>query len=206
MNGSEYVMLVGQARAFAETVWLVESEIQRLGANPNHKSPIGGGTKGWPSQTVWESLKTASHFNLGVALELRLKCLLKLKGATWPPGKDGHMLANLYGLLPPEIAKQLTDLFQESTGGCTITLRAFTNRFLTDKAPKRPPSMSLNTVQDFFKYMDRDMALWEKRYSWERISAQVWRHYLDDLRPFLDFLAKAEKVGANEARKAGVIH
>ena len=50
-------LVVGEARAFAETVWLVESEIQRLGADPEHSRPIGGESKGWPSQAVWESLK-----------------------------------------------------------------------------------------------------------------------------------------------------
>lgn len=203
MNGSEYTMLVGQARAFAETAWLVESEIQRLGASPDHKNPIGGGAKGWPSQTVWESLKTASHFNIGVALELRLKCLLQLKGTTWPPGKDGHMLAKLYSRLLPEIAIQLTTLFQESTRGCTLTLRAFIH---STNPPQRPADLSLNTVQDLLAYMDGDMALWEKRYSWETVSAQVWRHYLDDLQPLLDFVARTENVGTDEARKAGVIH
>ena len=49
------------------------------------------------------------------------------------------------------------------------------------------------------------MALWEKRYSWEKASAQVWRPYLDDLRPFLDFIAKVEKLGADVARKTGVV-
>ena len=203
MNGSEYMTLVGQARAFAETAWLVESEIQRLGASPDHENPIGGGTKGWPSQTVWESLKTASHFNIGVALELRLKCLLQLKGTTWPPGKDGHLLAKLYSRLPPEMAKQVATLFQESTRGRTLTLRAFIRSTIP---PQRPADLSLDTVQDLFEYMDGDMALWEKRYSWETVSAQVWRHYLDDLQPLLDFVAKIENVGTDEARKAGVIH
>lgn len=204
MNGSEYIMLVGDARAFSETAWLVETEIRRLGASPDHTSPIGGGTKGWPSRTVWESLKTASHFNLGVALELRLKCLLKLKGIQWPSGKDGHMLAKLCDLLPPEIAKRLADLFLESTGDSGIALLAFIHSS-TPTPPKRPANRPLNTLQEFFEYMDGDMALWEKRYSWERVSTQVWRHYLDDLRPFLDFVGKVEKLGADLARKAGVI-
>ena len=148
-------------------------------------------------------LKTASHFNIGVALELRLKCLLQLKGTTWPPGKDGHLLAKLYSRLPPEIAKRLSKLFQESTRGRTLTLRAFIH---STTPPQRPADLPLDTVQDLFEYMDGDMALWEKRYSWETVSAQVWRHYLDDLRPLLNFVARIENVGTDEARKAGVIH
>lgn len=100
MNGSEYVMLVGEARAFAETAWLVECEIQRLGASPDHSTPIGGGPKGWPSKAVWESLKAASHFNLGVSFELRLKCLLKLRGSSnsFRSRQNAHLLQYLYAL------------------------------------------------------------------------------------------------------------
>lgn len=202
MNGSEYRMLVGDARAFAEAAWLIESEIRRLGASPEHDGPIGGGSTGWPSQTVWEALKTASHFNLGVAFELRLKWLLRLRAKKWPAGKGGHMLAKLFGLLTPEIARKLDDLFRESTGGSAITFRAFIH---STSLPERPGDLSLNTLQEFLEYMDGDMAMWEKRYSWERATNQAWRHYLDDLRPFLEFLAKSEAVGADEARKAGVI-
>lgn len=201
MNGSEYMMLVGQARAFTQTAWLVESEIQRLGARPDHNKPIGGGTKGWPSQAVWESLKTASHFNLGVSFELSFKCLLKLKAKKWHPGKDGHMLAKLYRQTPSEIAGRLTELFEESTRNCAITLRTFMN---SPTAPKVPTSQP-NTLQEFCEYMDEEMALWEKRYSWERASAQTWRHYIDDLRPFLDYLEKVEKLGRQVAREEGVI-
>ena len=201
MNGAEYLRLVGDARAFAETAWLVESEIQRLGASFDDDRPIGGGPTGWPSYTVWESLKTASHFNLGVSLELRLKCLLKLKGITWPSGKDGHMLKKLYDLLRPEIANRLAELFQESKGNAEIRLWALNQ---SSTAP-HPPVNPLNSLEDFFAYMDEDMVLWEKRYSWESVSAQVWCQYLGDMKPFLDFLAKAENLGADVAREAGVI-
>ena len=112
------------------------------------------------------------------------------------------MLAKLYRKLPPEIAQRLAEFFQESTGNCAITLRAFMHSSIAPKPAANQP----NTLQEFCEYMDGDMALWEKRYSWERASAQVWRHYVDDLRPFLDFLAKAEKLGSDMARKAGVIH
>ena len=113
------------------------------------------------------------------------------------------MLAKLYSRLPPEIAKQLAKLFRESTRGYTLTPRAFIH---STTPPQRPADLSLNTVQDLFEYMDGDMTLWEKRYSWETVSAQVWRYYLDDLQPLLDFVARIENVGTDEARKAGVIH
>ena len=202
MNGSEYRMLVGDARAFAQAAWLIESELRRLGASPEHDGPIGGGSTGWPSQTVWEALKTASHFNLGVAFELRLKWLLRLRDIKWPSGKEGHLLTRLFALLAPEIAGQLADLFLESTGGSAVTLRAYIH---STSLPERPADLSLNTLQEFFEFMDGDVAMYEKRYSWERVTDQAWRHYLDDLQPFLEFLAKAEELGTEEARKAAVI-
>ena len=201
MNGSEYMMLVGQARAFAQTVWLIESEIQRLGASPEHNRPIVGGTKGWPSRAVWESLKTASHFNLGVSFELRFKCLLELKARKRLSGKDGHMLAKLYRRMPPEIARRLAELFEESTRNCAITLRTFMYSPMAPEAPTSQP----NTLQEFCEYMDQEMALWEKRYSWESASAPTWRHYIDDLGPFLDYLDKVEMLGRQVAREEGLI-
>ncbi len=95
MNGVQFLRLIGDARAFRQSAWLVEQEIRRLEVRQGDLSPVGGST-GWPSHSVWESLKTASHFNLAISLELRLKCLLYLVGVVPLKGFDGHRLAKLY--------------------------------------------------------------------------------------------------------------
>ena len=66
INGQQFLKLSADARAFAQTVWLVEQEIVRLGVGGADSTRIGG--RGWRSHDVWEALKTASHFNLGIAL------------------------------------------------------------------------------------------------------------------------------------------
>ena len=72
MNGVQYLKLIGDGRAFRQATWLIEREIDRLQVTQGDLSPVGG-SAGWPSHSVWESLKTASHFNLSISLELRLK-------------------------------------------------------------------------------------------------------------------------------------
>ena|GEM_PF-1963952 len=95
MNGVQYLKLIGDARAFGQTARLIEREIERLQVTQGDLSPVGGST-GWPSHSAWESLKTASHFNLSISLELRLKCLLRLHDIAPLQGRSGHCLAENY--------------------------------------------------------------------------------------------------------------
>ena len=77
MNGVQFLKPIGDARAFRQSAWLIENEIGQLQVRHGDLSPVGG-SSGWPSHSVWEALKTASHFNLAIALELGLKCLSML--------------------------------------------------------------------------------------------------------------------------------
>ena len=101
MDSIQYLKLVADARAFRQSAWLVEREIGRLGAKPGETAPLGGAA-GWPSQTVWEALKTASHFNLGIAFELRVEMRLWEKRYSWEAVSEGvwrHYVENLDPLL-----------------------------------------------------------------------------------------------------------
>ncbi len=66
MNGVQFLRLIGDARAFRQSASLIEREIARIGVRGGDLSPVGGAS-GWPSHTVWESLKTASHFNCRIS-------------------------------------------------------------------------------------------------------------------------------------------
>ena len=79
MTDGEVRKLLGDARAFRETVELAEEHMRTLGARPDTRVPLLG-NKEWPSADVWMSLKTASHFNLHNALELRLKSFRNFLG------------------------------------------------------------------------------------------------------------------------------
>lgn len=203
MNGLQYLKLVGDSRAFQQSAELVEHEIQRLNAKPADLSPIGGAT-GWPSHSVWESLKTVSHFNLGIALELRLKCLLRLHDII-PDNR--HHLAELFDNLrekQPCTATRLEDLFQQAIYRHPFKLEAYLS---TDdhRAPEGPRNRALSTLKEFLAYMDEDVQLWNKRYSWESLSENQWQHYIDNLAAFFIFLNLTETLAKNMAQKQGII-
>ena len=206
MNGVQYLRLIGDARAFRQSAWLVEQEIRRLEVRQGDLSPVGGST-GWPSHSVWESLKTASHFNLAISLELRLKCLLHLHDVAPLKGSEGHCLARLYGQFGDHarstVAK-LEELFREAATDFPFHLVAFLS---TDdpEVPAGPDDRELVTLTDVFAYMDDDVELWRKRYSWEHAAGRQWQHYLDDMSAFFAFLDKTEVLATRMARQRGVV-
>ena len=206
MNGVQYLRLIGDARAFRQSAWLVEQEIHRLAVRQGDLSPVGGST-GWPSHSVWESLKTASHFNLAIALELRLKCFLHLHDVTPLKGFEGHCLAKLYGQFgdnEKSTVASLEGLFREAANDFPFHLVAFLS---TDDpaVPAGPDDRALVTLTDLFAYMDEDVELWRKRYSWEQSANREWQHYLDDLSAFFSFLDKTEALATQMARERGIV-
>ena len=206
MNGVQYLKLIGDARAFRQCAWLIEHEISRLGVRQGDLSPVGG-SAGWPSHSVWESLKTASHFNLAVALELRLKCLLRLHGIEPAQGREGHSLAKLYEQFGDDGSSaetRLEELFGEAMADRPCTLVAFLSTDTPDM-PEGPADRELRTLKDVLGYMDEDAELWRKRYSWESAADRRWRHYIDDLGAFFLFLDATESLAMELARWRGIV-
>ncbi len=206
MNGVRFLKLIGDARAFRQSASLIEREIARLRVRGGDLSPVGGAS-GWPSHTVWESLKTASHFNLAIALELRLKCLLHLVGVRPPEGPDGHRLAGLYDRLDARgvsAAAELERLFAKASTDHPFDLVAFLST--DDPAiPEGPANRRLQGLKDVFAYMDEDAELWKKRYAWEHAADGQWQHYIDDLSVFFAFLDASENLAMEMARKQGLV-
>ena len=206
MNGVQFLKLIGDARAFRQSASLIEREITRLEVRNGDLSPVGGAS-GWPSHTVWESLKTASHFNLAIALELRLKCLLRLNAVKPPGGGDGHRLAGLHDLFGTRGAAaeaELERLYGQAAAEHPFTLVAFLST--NDPAvPEAPASRPLQSLKDVFTYMDDDVQLWRKRYAWEDAASEKWRHYIDDLSAFFAFLDTSENLAMETARKQGIV-
>lgn len=206
MNGVQYLKLIGDARAFRQCAWLIEHEIGRLGVRQGDLSPVGG-SAGWPSHSVWESLKTASHFNLAIALELRLKCLLRLHGIKPVRGREGHCLAKLYEQFGDDGSSAETNLeklFEEAMAVHPCTLVAFLSTDTPDM-PEGPADRELRTLKDVLAYMDEDAELWRKRYSWESAADRQWRHYIDDLGAFFQFLDATESLAMELARRRGIV-
>lgn len=206
MNGVQFLKTIGDARAFRQAAWSMEHEIARLGVADGDLTPVGGAS-GWPSHSVWESLKTASHFNLAVALELRLKCLLHLDGIEPPQGREGHRLAGLHGLFGAHgsaTEAELERLFGEAADAHPFSLVAFLS---TDgpAVPDGPADRDLQGLADFLAYMDEDVELWRKRYAWERAGGGQWQHYVDDLSAFFAFLDATEGLAMETARQRGIV-
>ena len=198
INGQQFLKLSADARAFAQTVWLIEEEISRLGVTGADDTRLG--SEGWRSHDVWEALKTASHFNLGIALELRLKCLLALQEGS----RIGHHLTFLYDALDQRVQSRLEGCFRDTWGARGCTLVAYVNT-ASSRPPTRPPERPLGRLRDFLEYFDQEMGLWTKRYAWEKASRTVWRHYLRDLGACLEFLEAVNAVTADLARAEGLI-
>lgn len=98
----------------------------------------------------------------------------------------------------------LRGLHSQGYKSLPISLVAFLS---TDdpKAPAGPDDRELVTLADFFAYMDEDVELWKKRYSWEQSAGRQWQHYLDDLSAFFVFLDKTEVLATQMAREQGIV-
>ena len=207
MNGLEFLRLIADTRAFRQAAWLIEREIARLQVRGGDLSPVGGAS-GWPSHTVWECLKTANHFNLAIALELRLKCFLRLNEVMPPGGRDGHHLAGLYELLGAHgiyMEAELERLYRQAVAEYPFTLVAFLSTDDPAAVPEGPRNCPLQSLMDVFAYMDDDMELWQRQYAWEHAAEQQWQHYIDDLSALFAFLDTSESLAKEEARNQGIV-
>ena len=207
MEGVPYRRLLGDAKAFRHSALLIESEIQRLSAKPGDRTPIGTAT-GWPSHSVWESMKTASHFNLGISLELTLKCLLRLNGITPALGRNGHCLTKLFRQLEDDesgFGTILKTLFTDAVVSNPFTLIAFLVTDDPNNVPEGPPNRDIDDLIGFLAYLDEDMQLWSKRYSWEVVCQKQWCHYMDNLDAFSVFLDEVDRQSVQLARDRGLV-
>lgn len=205
MDGVQYRKLIGDARAFRQAAESTEHQIVRLNINPGDLSPIGMATS-WPAHNVWESLKTVSHFNLGIALELRLKCFLWL--LEMDPGNI-HSFVELYDklcLADSDIAESLERMFEQTTNDHPFSLLAFCLSTDKDTPPERPHNYSVNTLRGFFAYLDEEVGLSTKRYAWENAAKHHhWHHYLDRLEALFTFFDCSETTATKKAKGVGII-
>ena len=159
---------------------------------------------------MWMSMKTVSHFNLGIALELMLKLLLHLNQITpmdVVQGKQGHFLTRLHDAIPEKYQKQLELTFQASRAVLPNDdeLIAFISTS-SSASPQRPQHRDISSVRGLFEYFDEDIKWWQKRYSWELIDKREWRHYLSDISVFVELINRVMRdIGpVPSPREAGV--
>ena len=202
ISGDEVLRLVSDAIAFSRVSSLAIEEIEKLDADhARYDKPIHGG-RGWPAGIVWESLQTVSHFNLSISLELALKALIRLENPR--EKRDTHKLSILHDRLTPSTRNRLEAAWIMIDKSMPIELSAYVNT-KTHQPPHQPKSYKLNNLRDWFAYFDTDLQMYTKRYSWENIAKEKYRHYIKDLRLFYGVFEILRILALDKARDVGIL-
>ena len=178
-----YDLLYDSILDFKRAAVLVETEIKRHNIRYDSDDPVQG-MNGRSHHTMWVSMKAVSHFNLGTSLELMLKLLL-VRGRR--PAPNHHELAKLYEALSENDRNQLESKYRQSR-------REFDNFALLmfNSLDSEPPPETRNIawLKGFLEYLDHDVMISKKRYSWEQARDGDWRYYLDDITVFVELIEK----------------
>ena len=172
---------------FKTTAAHVESEIKRHGIQHDNNALVPE-MQGRRNRDMWISMKSVSHFNLGIALELLLKMILILNRV--PYGRS-HNLVKLYDSIPGKDQGQLESTYQDRIRAApkTYELVAYINSASPDPEVLPPlENRDIATLRGMLGYFDEEVMLAEKRYSWELISQHQWRHYVSDLSIFFELI------------------
>ena len=192
MEVAAYRLFYDNILDFKTAATQVESEIGRHGIRSDSGDPVPG-MNGRAHRDMWVSMKTVSHFNLGTALELMLKLLLRLNNIplTRIPKGQRHLLTKLHDAVPEKFQNQLESTFQASRSVLPDgwELIAFINTASPALAPgSGPPNRDISCLRGFFEYFDEDAILWQKRYSWELVGQGRRRHYVSDISVFVELI------------------
>lgn len=187
MELSAYRLLYDNIHDFKSIAVHVESEIRRHGIRSDSEEAVPG-MEGRKHYDMWVSMKTVSHFNLGIALESMLKLLLFLNKVKIP---HHHKLGELHDAIPLKSQKQLEATYQDSRTVLPqgYQLVAFINS-ATPTVAAAPPTRDISSLREFLEYLDEDVMLWQKRYSWELVDKGSWRHYLSDISVFVELIER----------------
>lgn len=188
MEIAAYRLFYDNIHDFKTTAMHVDSEIRRLGLCDDGDDPVPG-MGGRTHRDMWESMKAVSHFNLGTALELMLKLLLFLNNVPLEqiPQRERHLVTKLHGAVPRKYQTQLESTYQASRSVLPdgYALISFVNTASRTPSPQlHPTNRDITTLKGFFEYLDEDVMLWLKRYSWEFVDEGRPRHYLSDISVF----------------------
>lgn len=191
-----YRLLYDSVIDFKRAAVLVEAEIGRHDIRYDSDDVVSG-TGGRKHHDTWVSMKTVSHFNLGTALELLLKLLLVRSDSAAP---RHHELADLHDALSEKDRKELEFKYRQSRREWPdVTLLMFNN----PGSEPPPDTRNINSLRGFLEYLDQDVMVSTKRYSWEQARDGVWRYYLGDITVFVELI---ERVMTDIPRDSSVRH
>lgn len=203
LDGAVCVHLFSLIQDFANAAILTEEIITSYDLRDNSYDEVPG-TDGRIHRDMWGSMKSVSHFNLGIALELLLKLLLKLNDQ----GYDRiHGLAALFNELRPPVQQRLESTYEDSRSilpeGHEFV--AFVTK--SSPCPSLPQNRDIGTLKDFFEYFDQDVRLSMMRYSHELIEQERPREYLVKITVFTTFIDRVMgNIGRYIDREVGEDH
>lgn len=181
-----YRLLYDSVIDFKRAAVLVEAEIGRHDIRYDSDDVVQG-ISGRMHHDTWVSMKAVSHFNLGTALELLLKLLLVRSGGAAP---SHHKLAELHDALSEKDRKELESKYR-------VSRRESSNfallMFNSPGSEPPPDTRNINSLRGFLEYLDRDVMVSTKRYSWEQARDGVWRYYLSDITVFVELINRVMK-------------
>ena len=181
-----YRLLYDSVIDFKRAAVLVEAEIGRHNIRYDSDHVVQG-MSGRKHHDTWVSMKAVSHFNLGTALELLLKLLLVRSGGAAP---SSHELAKLHDALSEKDRKELESKYRASRReSSNFALLMFNN----SESEPPPDTRNINSLRGFLEYLDRDVMVSKKRYSWEHARDGVWRYYLGDITVFVELIDRVMK-------------
>ena len=192
MEVAAYRLFYDNIHDFKTTAILVDSQIRGLGVRDDGDEPVPG-MGGRTHRDMWESMKAVSPFNLGTALELMLKLLLFLSNVPLEtiPQRQRHLLSKLHGAIPPKYQTQLESTYQASRSALPdgYELISWVNARPAAPSPQlQPANRDISTLEGFLEYLDEDVMLWLKRYSWESVDQGRARHFLSDISVFVELI------------------
>ena len=202
LTSESYWRLKTDATAFEVTAAVIGNLIVNCGAEHSSQSLMQGGRfDGFRRDVLWESLKSVSHFNLGIALELRLKGLLHLEHPEVPPRTfKGHGLARLFSKLEDGTRKKLNAAYLEYKEADDFEL-------LTIRPPGAswPESPKVDDLLGFLEFLDTWVNIETARYSWETVDPYKSRFYLTKEAAIINLVQRAGQLADDRAKRLGLL-
>jgi len=181
-----YRLLYDSVIDFARAAVLVEEDIGRHDLRYDSDDAVQG-LSGRKHHDMWVSMKAVSHFNLGTSLELLLKLLLVRSGGIAP---SSHELARLHDALIETDRKEFESKYRASR---RESPKFALLMFNSPESEPPPDTRNINSLRGFLEYLDRDVMVSKKRYSWEHARDGVWRYYLSDITVFVELIDRVMK-------------
>ena len=187
----DYTMWSCNVLDFTTTAALVQKAIESLKTN-NNPLDVTLTVDGAFNKGRWASMAAVAHFNVGRALELMFKYLLRRNGKSYPSGYQGHLLTFLHNKLPQLVKERLEAVYQEVRGDKPLLLFRIIRNDVP--LPISTDNQVVTSFQSLLAFLDKDAQLAEKAYEGCDPERQgQWRYFLRDITPIAQVIKTVMK-------------